>query len=292
MKTPSPVALLLAVLVASSVFAQDRAVDTSGINYRYKQNYYFITMPDTIFTFESEFDLPEGFRHADSSELSDFQNYVANFALWHRYMKVGNWKKRTIYDEEEVSRPVHLPYYGNIMSDHTIPIRILAEFLVDRDRKLELNIVPNNGDTMMFSKWLLNEIVYGPRRAVMYRPVSPKDTTLKEYYSFMTICMDNTTYSSLAYNCDSVNAADIMPGDIFVAHDEKGRKGITYVIMHMITNDKGQKLYAVATGCEEACDFHIPIFNNDRDNPWINAKEISSLGLGFAHSGFLRFKIH
>src|SRR3972149_6452313 len=105
---------LMILLMSASLPAQETAqpVDTSGINYRYKQNYDFVTMPDTIFTFEGEFILPEGYRHADSSELNDFQNYVANFPLWHRSMPVGSFKGKRVYEREQISRPVHLPYNG------------------------------------------------------------------------------------------------------------------------------------------------------------------------------------
>ncbi len=274
--------------------AQETAkpVDTNSINFRYKENYSFVTMPDTIYTFEGEFILPEGFHHTDSSKLNAFQNYVANFPLWHRHLPVGSFRRQQIYDYLQISRPVHLPYNGPAYTDYATPVRILAEYLHDQGREFDMAVVPHAGDTMTYAKWLGNDITYGRNMAVQFSPSEPKDTTLIEYYTFMRFGLENTTYQSLAYNCDSVKSDKLKPGDLFVAHDDEGKKGVVYVIMHMLENKKGKKLYAVATGCEIACDFHIPLYNNDKNNPWLTAAQIFELNGEFPRRGFLRFKIH
>ena len=215
-----------------------------------------------------------------------------NLPMWHRFLPVGNWKKTIEYKPEEISRTMHLPQDGTALTDRAIPIRILAEFLHDRNRRYDLVVVPNAGDTLEYAKWLDNDIVYGPGRAVKYRPSEPKDTTLKEYYTYMRFCQENTTYKSLTYNGYPVDDDKVMPGDIFVAYNERGNKGVAYVVLHMLTNDKNEKLYCVGTGCEKACNFHIPLFNNDRHNPWLTADQIGVLGIDYPHSGFFRLRIH
>ena len=285
---------LMTFLMTSTLPAQEtsKPVDTNSINYRYKQNYDFVTMPDTIYTFEGEFILPEGFRHADSSELNAFQNYVANFPLWHRFMPVGSFKGYRVFQKEEISRPVHLPYNGPAYTDRAAPIRILAEYLHDHNREFDMAVVPRAGDTMTYSKWLKHDITFGAKDAVQFKPGAPKDTTLNEYYTFMRNCLENTSYHSLGFNCDSIDASDLMPGDLFVAHDSTGRKGVAFVAMHMLKKNKKEKLYAVATGCPEACDFHIPLFNNDKNNPWLTADQIYGLNSEYTRRGFLRLRIH
>ena len=124
--------IVLSMLAVSLVAQSEEA--TTGINYRYRQNYDFITMKDTIFTFDSEFILPDGYRHADSTELSPYQNYVANFPLWHRHLPIGNWKGAKELEKTEISRPVHLPHRGLAFTNKGIPIRILAEYLHDNNR--------------------------------------------------------------------------------------------------------------------------------------------------------------
>ena len=106
----------------------------------------------------------------------------------------------------------------------------------------------------------------------------------------MKVCMHNTSYASLAANCDSVATTDLAPGDLFVAHDERGGAGVAYVVMHLLVNDKGSRLYTVATGCSSACDFHIPLLTEDKDQPWITADQIQSLANELPFSGFFRFR--
>lgn len=287
-------ALLISLSLGSTLSAQEptRPPDTTRIDYRYKQNYDFVTMPETVYTFETEFILPNGYHHVDSSELNAFQNYVANFPLWHRSMPVGSFKGKRVFEKNQISRPVHLPYNGPAYTDRATPIRILTEYLHDHNREFNLTVVPNAGDTMTYSKWLTHDITFGAKRAVQFKPSTPKDTTLKEYYTFMRNCLENTSYKSLAFNCDSIDISELMPGDLFVAHDSTGRRGVTFVVMHMLKNDQNEKLYAVATGCPEACDFHIPLFNNDKNNPWLTAAQIAELAGEYSHRGFLRFRIH
>lgn len=282
---------VISILLSAAVFAQEMQ-DTTGINYRYKEMYDFVTMQDTIYTFQSEFKLPEGFQHADSVWLNDFQNYVSNFPLWHKGLKVGSFRKKIIYKNTEISRPVHFPYNGPAFTDKAMPIRIMAEYLHDRKREKELTVIPNSGEIMTYDKWLASDITYGPGKSVQFNVPAEKEANLSEYYTFMRMCLENTTYESLARNCDTISASDVRPGDIFVAHSENGREGVVYVILHMIVNSSDDKLYAVATGCKEACDFHIPLFNNDRNNPWIRAREIAELSGDHPRRAFLRLKIN
>ena len=282
--------IIVLSMLAVSLVAQPEE-DTTGINYRYRQNYDFITMKDTIFTFDSEFILPDGYRHADSTELSPYQNYVANFPLWHRHLPIGNWKGAKELDKTEISRPVHLPHQGLAFTNKGIPVRILAEYLHDNNRELELEIAPINGDRLKYTKWLFNKVVYGARKTVKYREVPPRDTTLNTYYAFMKTCMRSGNFQSLTYNGDAVALSDLMPGDIFVAYNENSTKGEVFVVMHMLVAKKKDDLYAVATGCKKPCDFHIPLFNGDRDNPWLTANEIYELGDDYPNRGFYRFKI-
>ena len=280
---------IISLLVAP--LAAEPENDTTGINYHYRQNYDFITMEDTIFTFDSEFILPDGYQHADSIELSPFQNYVANFPLWHKHLPVGNWKGAKEFEKTEISRPVHLPHQGLAFTNKGIPIRILAEYLHDNNREFELEIAPIKGDSLKYSKWLFNEVIYGPRKTVKYREVPPRDTTLNTYYTFMKTCMHSSNFESLTYNGDSVAPSKLMPGDILVAYNENSTKGEVFVVMHMLVGKKKDNLYAVATGCKKPCDFHIPLFNGDRDNPWLTADQIYDLGKDYHHKGFYRFKI-
>jgi len=227
----------------------------------YLKTYDFYSIKDTVFTFETEFEMPVGYRRPDSADLTPFQNWVSHFPLWHRWKPVGIWKGGKAFEADQISRVVHLPWKGPVFRDYAIPLRILAEFLRYHQCEFDLHVIPKLGDTLRYEDWLKGKPVYTGIGKVFFK------------------------------NCDSIKDNEIAPGDLFIAHDEKGRTGSVYVVINMLVNDEGKKLYIVATGCSEACDFHIPLFNNNRNYPWITVERIRSLGSGMARSGFFRFRI-
>ena len=78
---------------------------------------------------------------------------------------------------------------------------------------------------------------------------------------------------------------------MLVAHDEKGRKGLVHIVMCVVVNEEGERLFVIGTGCEEACDFHVPLFNDKKDYPWITLEILKSLApKEYPNTGFFRFK--
>ncbi len=277
------------LLTAGSILAEN-SPDDSGIIAFYRQHYPFSTMKDTIFTFESEFELPEGYQRPDSSKLTAFGNWVASFPLWHHTISIGHWKGGKAFNYDEISRAVHLPWRGMEFTDKAIPIRILAEFLHYQGREFDLRILPPAGDTLRYEEFLRGKLRYTSRGEPFFLPDVEREPSLREFYRFMKVCSYKLSYANLAANCDSVAATDLAPGDLFIAHDESGRDGVTYVVMHLLVNENGSRLYAVATGCSSACDFHIPLLTEDRKRPWITADQIRSLANELPLSGFFRLR--
>ncbi len=285
-------ALYLAVTCACVV--AETSADTipkDGIVAWYHQHYPFISMTDSIYTVESEFRFPESFTRPDSSELNHYQNWVAHLPLWHRYKSVGIWKGGKAYEFGEVSRVVHIPWRGPVFTDVGFPLLFLAEYLRYRNREPELTIVPRAGDTLDYITWLESKLVRDGRGHVKFIPGEKRDTSVYEYYQFLSAAMRNSTYASLAANCDSLSVAELAPGDMLIGHDEKGRHGCAYVILNVVQNKADERCFIVGTGCVEACDFHIPLFGSDRDYPWIAAEELEQLAASYPQKGFFRFKI-
>ncbi len=286
--TISAVCLLVALL--TTVHGEE---DQQPANLRdwYVKNYDFFSIKDTVFTFETEFVMPEGYQRPDSADLTPFQNWVSHLPLWHRWKPVGIWKGGKAFEADQVSRAVHLPWKGRNFKDCAIPLRILAEFLRYKHREFDFQVIPVLGDTLRYGDWLKGKPTYGGRGEVFFRPSEPREHDPYECFRFLDLCMKNTTYGSLAENCDSIRDSEVAPGDLFITCDEKGRTGAVYVVLNMVVNDTGHRLYVVATGCSDACDFHIPLFNHDRNYPWITLERIKKLGSDMTRSGFFRFKV-
>lgn len=292
MKSKAIVAgLLVGAMSLVGAIVQAAPPEPSGIVAWYQQHYPFVTMTDSVFTFKTEFVLPDGFRPLDSASLSPFQNWVANFPLWHRWRSVGSWKGQKVYEADSIARPVHLPYRGPEQKDFNIPLRILAEWLFLLKREADLVYYPHAGDSLTYSDWLGGQLRLDRWGHPYIKKGEGRTATDGEYYRFMRACMDYSSYSGLTRNCDTLHTAQVLPGDLFVAHDQTGRKGVAYVVLQVLQNSTGQRLYAVATGCPDACDFHIPKLTEDRNCPWITLEKLQSLGKDWPQSGFFRLKI-
>jgi len=289
LRTAARFAVAVILLISGSVAAQTAGQD---LNHQYRQTYDFISMKDTIFTFESEFILPDGYHYTDSSELTPYQNWIAHIPIWHRYKPVGHWKGKKMYEADEVCRPIHIPWTGQQYTEANFPLRILAEFLRYRHREAAFGFQPDKGEPLDYSAWLSGAPAYNNRGVPILLPKPARKANDTEFYKMLHFCMQNNNYRSLAANCDPVTVDDLAPGDMYIAHDSLGNTGYALVIMNRIEDKQGKRLYTVGTGCLEACDFHIPLVNDDRDNPWLNAQEISQMGGGqLGAVGFYRFRI-
>lgn len=284
------VALMFLLISSGFVTAQEPKV-VPEITQWYHDHYPFVTHTDSTYTYESEFVWPDGFHRPDSSEQSPFQNWVSNFPLWHQWKPVGHWKGGKLFKHDEVSRVFHLPWKGDRFNDKAIPLRILGEWLFYLHRENELRIWPKAGDTLRYEDFLGGDLRFNNRMEPFFEPTEPRQPSPREYYRFLLFCIDNTTYKSLAANCVSVKPEDLMPGDLLIAHNENGRKGRVYIVMLKVVNDKGDKRFVVACGCEVACDFHIPLLTEDRDQPWVTLEEIEQLAPDYPERGFYRFII-
>lgn len=273
---------------ASPVLAQESEGET--IVERYNRLYPFISMKDSIYTCRSEFEMPDGYDYTDSLLRNSFQNWIAAFPLWHRYKRAGIWRGGIRYQPEEMSRVVHLPWRGSVYKDFNFPWRILAEYFAVLEQPEKLVYMPRIGELLTFPIWLSGKPLYKLRGELIIKPDVDRTPTLKEYYGYMAFCMQNSNYATLAKNCDSINLSRIGPGDLIIAHDSTHNKGTTYIVMNTADNKRGERMYIVATGCDDACDLHIPLLGLSNDNPWITSEQLAALTGTYPFSGFFRLK--
>jgi hypothetical protein len=285
---------VLVLASAGSVFAAD-TVSLSPIQKLrefYKAEYPFFEMPDTLYTPQSELALPDGYSWPDSTRLTPFQFWVNHFPVWHQYKSVGIWNGGVAKKYDQLTRCVHLPWKGPAYKDFAFPWRIVMEYLRHTKAESLFTFVPAAGATVTYGNYLTHTIAYGPRSDVKLLPDTARPPSIEEFYKCFGVAVINSNYKNLIANCDSVAVAELGSGDLFVASDSTGRKGVAYVILLTVENKKKERLYAVATSGEVSSDFHIPLFNNDRNRPWITPEQIRALApAGSAQSGFYRFSI-
>jgi hypothetical protein len=292
--------VVIAVLVsASSVVAGDipansvkkiRVKPDHGYVWA-KVQYPWMDYRDTLFCAESEFLWPEGFHRPDSQSLTPYQFWISYLPLWHSRRPVGSLFNGKVFDAEQVSRPVHFSRWKTRFADKTIPLELWAQFFLNQKRQFDLRVTPYVGKPLAYKDYLANSVAYNARGEVIYTPTDKRADSEDEFAGFVEFCDHQTTYRSLAANCDSVSAGDLKPGDMYITWNENGVKGTVAIVLTVIMNAGGEKLYTVGVGCPDECDFYIPLFNNDRNYPWISAAQVPTLFPSKGTAGFFRPRV-
>ena len=286
--------LILSVIylsVMTSVVTAEQTDEFKKLYEFYKTNYNFYAIPDTVYTIESEFKLPEGYSYKNSKDIDSYSDWVSNFPLWHKYKHIGMWKGTKHFDATEVSRAIHLPWSGRSFTEFSIPLRMLGEYLFETGQKDKLVVEPKGGETLTYQKWLEAKPVFDFRGNVIWKDGYPKSESDDEYYKYLLFAMQNSSYTGLLKNCNPVESSQVQAGDMFIASDDTGNIGAVYVILRLIFDQNDSTLFLVGTGCEEACDFHIPLLTAKRDEPWVSQVTLEAINAEFTKSGFYRFKI-
>jgi hypothetical protein len=289
MKHAAIVLFLSALTIGGSAIA---AKPKSGITDldAYVRQYPYMTYRGTALTFDSEFEWPEGYSRLDSSAMTPFQYWVSYVPLWNPARPVGATKVGILYKPEQVSRPINLPWRTTRFFDDIIPLQLLLEYQLAVGDTNKYSVKPRRGDLMTYGSWLSGEAIYTRGDSLHFQPGEKRESTDKELIRFFGLVSLNTNYASLEANCSPVADTALRPGDLYLARSEDGLTGKVYIVMCVIQNKAGDRKYIVATGCSDACDFYIPLFNDRKDYPWLSLDEVKALisDTDFPSKGFYR----
>lgn len=257
----------------------------------YIETYPFIQQRGRIFTAETEFDWPEGYREPDSATLTPFQYWVSHIPLWHSERPAARIKG-VMYSKDEICRSVHVPWRTIHFYDYFIPVQLMAEYYFAKGDTASFAWAPDDGDTITYDRFLNNTHTLYLGRELQFKEAEPREPSDKELNRMMDLISRHTTYGSLVVNSSAVSRDEIAPGDMLIAKNENGRKGLVWIILNVLRNDDGERLFLVGTGCQEvACDFHIPRFNADRSDPWITLDTLLTLAGKYTDYGFYRLPV-
>lgn len=285
--------LLWSALSSGDASAEvDATMPPDDVLQRVYQQYPYVTYRGKLFTFETEFTWPDGYQRLDSAGLSPFQLWVSHMPMWHRDIGVTSLERTTVLAPAQVSRAVHLPWRTSQFKDYAIPLQMLAEYQLMKKREHQWTVHTKGGDSVTYDAFLSSTVGYDARQRLMLRPAEKRQPDSTEFDAFFALVAFNSNYSSLETNADSVSTEHLRPGDLFISRNESGTQGRVYVIMLVVRNDSGDTRYIVATGCPRICDFHIPLFHDDRENPWLTLAEVQALAPEqYPIKGFFRLRV-
>lgn len=281
--------VILTGLFGTGSYGADKKTDKEKDKY-FKQ-YPYLTPGDLVRTFESEFTWPEGFHRPKVDKLTPFQEWISHIPLWDDGKSVYSATTGTLLKREQISRSIRYPWRTGRFRDCIIPVQLLADFKFWAGKPQDLAFVTKMGDTVTYKKFLQSEISYDPYLRINFTPAEKREPSEKEFNGFFDLCAFNSDYASLEKQCDPINASNLLPGDLYVGRDTVGRSGKVYVILLVAGNDRGEFRYIVGTGCDEPCDFYIPLFHDNRANPWLTPDELNALITGYPVVGFHRLKV-
>jgi len=255
----------------------------------YDQRYDFISYDDTFYTFESEFKFPDGYHRPDSSEMTDFQFWVSHIPLWPEGRWVRKYGGFDLIRWDSTSAVVMLPWAHYVANEYGMALKMWAEYLRYAHRDFDLRWIPLKGEEITYKKFLNGKPARKGSGEFFFLESEPRDTAYIEYYNCLTQIALNTNFKGMAQNMAEVNENELAPGDVYLGYSGPGKDGFLLIILNMIENDNGDRLYAICTGGNPAHDLYIPIFNNDRDNPWITIDQIKAFAPQADSTGFYRF---
>jgi len=277
----------VATTIPASIAVAQQTEEFQQLHNHYLQEYPFCP-PDTLYTVESELTYPDGYRRPDSSELSDWSLWISHFPLWHRYKPIGDWRGARVAEPGEISRALYFPERGRHLLPAAIPLRLLAAYMLVRDRINDLAIIPKAGEQITFDKWLSGTYAFNARGEVIFKESDKRTPTTGEYLSMVKRAMEMTNCASLADNCVRIADTAVQPGDLYLSWDSESGEANVLILMYMLVNDDGERMFAVATGCADPCEPHIPYFTHDRNQPWITLDEIREVVPRHNNEGFYR----
>lgn len=278
------------MLIFSSISLAERTKEFEEQLKKQKEEYRFFPQVDTMYTIEGEFPLPENYQWAKTDDMNDYQKWIANFPIWHSSMYAVDWYRKKIIDSKNLSRVVHITWNGGQYREIAFPVRILSEYLLKKNQMEKFDIAPKNGEAITYKKWLKGKPLYNARMELFFQEDVKKEDNTTEFFNMVNFALNSMNFNSLIQSSIQIETKNLKPGDFFLATDSKFKDGVMYFVMHYIIGDDGQKKYVVATGCPKACDFHIPLFHNDKNNPFVTIDEIENLAQNYPNYGFYRFK--
>ncbi|MBN1213172.1 MAG: hypothetical protein JXA92_11385 [candidate division Zixibacteria bacterium] len=285
------IVLFILIILSLPLLAFSQAAVQGDEKYAwYIEQYPFLEGRYRLFSMETEFRWPEGYKKIDPSSLNSFQRWISELPLWQKGKPVGAYNRGILYKVGEFSRRIQLPWRTAHFTNMVVPLQLLCEFFHSRRQDHRIEIKPKKGELLTYKNWLNKEVIYDRTGSLTYQPSKKKEPSEEEFSRFFDIVALNTSYRSLVDNCEAIAENKLAPGDLFIATEETGRRGEVYIILNILINEQNDKLFVISTGCPEACDFHIPLFNDDEDYPWITLEKIKALAGEYPVSGFYRLK--
>lgn len=183
-------------------------------------------------------------------------------------------------------------YDGKIKPNHNIYVSVVDMPISPRDLQSSADAVIRLKSEYLFAKKDFDKIAFhANKEKYSFSEYSKGDTSKTVFQEYLDYVMEKVSTPSFCDDLFPVKLQDIRVGDIFI--QKNNPNGHAVVVVDMVKNSEGQKLFLLAQSYQPAQEIQI-ISNPSRDDisPWYEAIEGQMLTpeWRFLTSDLMRFK--
>lgn len=146
-------------------------------------------------------------------------------------------------------------------------MRLKAEYHFARKEYNEIHFKFTSGDNVKFDDWRKGRKPRISGNKVLFSTKTGKtDNSYRNFMKYMTQIFNYAGTASLSKEMQRVSIKDMQIGDIFI---QGGFPGHAILVLDMVENDAGKKMFLLGQSYMPAQDFHIlKNFNSADGSPW------------------------
>lgn len=238
------------------------------------------TASDKIFTWidekgttlEKRIHTPKGYTRIDA-EAQSITEFLREFPL----KKAGS--DVLLYTgEPKTNQASHIAIFDMDIGDRDLEqcadsiIRILAEYYWSIAEYDKIAFHLTNGFLMEYTKWRDGNRLVVKGNKVSWAKTNEYDDSYKEFKDYLMMVFAYAGTLSLSDECSSIDAKEILPGDMFL---EGGSPGHCVMVVDVAEDENGNRCFLLAQGYMPAQDFHIIKNPLHEENPWYYTSELT-----------------
>jgi len=231
-----------------------------GIKYQWQSVYN----PETSII--NQIPTPKDFQRVQTNNNS-FQQWLQYLPLFPPNQKVKTFDGSLKWNQRVHARVIDIDIgKGDLQQCADAVIRLRSEFLFSNKEFEKIHFNYTNGTEVSFDDWRKGRKPQVKDNRVTFFNSGKKDNTYSSFKKYLIQIFSYAGTASLEKEMKSISLEDMQIGDIFI---KGGYPGHAIIIVDMIENTHGKKLYLLAQSYMPAQNIHIlknPM--NKKLSPW------------------------
>lgn len=216
-------------------------------------------------TVQTRFNPPEGFQRIPV-KVNSFAQYLRSLPLKPAGTKVryynGNIKTKNVYDavvDMDISNK-------DLQQCADAIIRLRGEYFYSQKAYNKISFNLTNGFRMDYTEWIKGNRVKVTGNKTVWHKMEEPSNTYKDFREYMEFVFMYAGTLSLSKSMHAKKISDMEIGDVFI---KGGSPGHAVLVVDMVENEKGERLFLLAQSYMPAQEIQIlKNTQNDYFSPW------------------------